>query len=88
MRKWLFANTKNKEADQLLGNREADQRFCFRYMDSTIPLLPSSEISSLQSPSLVVSDLVENPEDRYSHDEAQINRFVPCLCQKSVTELI
>ena len=27
----------------------ADQRFCFRYMymDSTIPLLPKSEISSL-----------------------------------------
>ena len=30
----------NKDADQLRGNREADQRLCFRYMDSTIPLLP------------------------------------------------
>ena len=30
----------NKDADQLRGNREADQRLCFRYLDSTIPLLP------------------------------------------------
>ena len=26
---------------------EADQRLCFRYTNSTIPLLPKSEISSL-----------------------------------------
>ena len=36
----------NKDADQLRGNREADQRLCFRYKDSTIPLLLKSEISS------------------------------------------
>ena len=36
----------NKGADQLRSNCEADQRLCFRYMDSIIPLLPSSEISS------------------------------------------
>ena len=36
----------NKDADQLRGNREADQRLCFRYSDSTIPLLFKSEISS------------------------------------------
>ena len=35
----------NKDADQLRGNREADQRLCFRYTDSTIPLLPKYEIS-------------------------------------------
>ena len=29
----------NKDADQLRGDREADQRLCFRYSDSTIPLL-------------------------------------------------
>ena len=28
----------NKDADQLRGYREADQRLCFRYSDSTIPL--------------------------------------------------
>ena len=36
----------NKDADQLRGNRVADQRHCFRYSDSTIPLLLKSEISS------------------------------------------
>ena len=28
---------KNKDADQLRGNREADQRLCFCYSDSTVP---------------------------------------------------
>ena len=37
----------NKDADQLHGDREADECLCFRYTDSTIPLLPKTEISSL-----------------------------------------
>ena len=37
----------SKSSDQLFGDRTADQRICFRYIDSTIPLLPKSEISSL-----------------------------------------
>ena len=36
----------NKGADQLRGNREANQRLCFRYTDSTLPLLLKSKISS------------------------------------------
>ena len=44
----------NKDADQLRGTREADQRLCFRYMDNTIPLLFKSEISSFQPASLTV----------------------------------
>ena len=36
----------NKGADQLRGNREADQRLCFRYSDSTFPLLLKSKISN------------------------------------------
>ena len=47
VRKPDFCICENKDADQLRGNREADQRLCFRYTDSTIPLLPNSEISSL-----------------------------------------
>ena len=47
VRKPCFCICENKDADQLRGNREADQRLCFRYMDSTVPLLPESEISSL-----------------------------------------
>ena len=34
--------------------RTADQRLCFRYTDSTIPLLPKSEISSLYFKPLVI----------------------------------
>ena len=54
MRKPDFCICENKDADQLRGNREADQRLCFRYMDSTIPLLPKSEISSLSPSSVTV----------------------------------
>ena len=54
VRKPDFCICENKDADQLRGNREADQRLCFRYSDSTIPLLPTSEISSLLPSSVVV----------------------------------
>ena len=47
MRKPAFCICENKDADQLRGNREADQRLCFRYIDSTIPLLSKYEISSI-----------------------------------------
>ena len=47
VRKPAFCICENKDADQLRGNREADQRLCLRYTGSTIPLLPKFEISSL-----------------------------------------
>ena len=47
VRKPDFCICENKDADQLRGNREADQRLCFRYLDNTIPLLPKYKISSL-----------------------------------------
>ena len=46
MGKPTICTSENKDADQLRGNREADQRLCFRNTDSTIPLLLKSEISS------------------------------------------
>ena len=46
MRKPTICIGENKDADQLRGNREADQHLCFRYSDSAIPLLLKSEISS------------------------------------------
>ena len=54
MRKPAFCICENKDADQLRGYRAADQRLCFSYTDSTIPLLPKSEISSLQPYSVTV----------------------------------
>ena len=47
VRKPAFCICENKGADQLRGNREADQRLCFRYMESVIPLLSKFKISSL-----------------------------------------
>ena len=48
MRKPVICICENKGADQLCSNCTADQRLCFRYIDTTIPLLPKSEISSLK----------------------------------------
>ena len=44
----------NTGADQLRGNREADQRLCFRYTDSITPLLLKFEISSFYLFSVLV----------------------------------
>ena len=54
MRKSAFCICENKDADQLRVYREADQRLWLRYIDTTIPLLPKSEISSLQLSSVSV----------------------------------
>ena len=54
MRKPTFCICENKDADQLRGNREADQRLCFRYIDSTIPLLSKSKISRFKTSSVTV----------------------------------
>ena len=62
MRKPAFCICENKAAEQLRGNREADQRLCFRYTDNTIPLLHKSKISSILSSSLIVQFNGETPE--------------------------
>ena len=54
MRKLAFCICENKDADQLRGNPEADQRLCFHYTDSIIPLLSKSEISSFEPSSVAV----------------------------------
>ena len=48
MSKPAFCKCENKDADQLRGNREADQHLCFRYIDSTILVFHIYEISSLK----------------------------------------
>ena len=72
MRKPAFCISENKGADQLCGNRAAHQRLCLRYIDTTITLLPKLEVSFCGGTAQPVSDLVGNPEDRFSHDVAQI----------------
>ena len=56
-------------------NCAADQRLCFHYTDCAIPLI----IQTVKPLAIFcgctaqfVSDLVGNPEDRFSHNEAQI----------------
>ena len=71
MRKPAFFMCENKGIDQLRSNCIADQRLCFPYIDSSIPLFLNPK-----SPAFVaifcgctawfVSDLIGNPEDRFS----------------------
>ena len=80
-RKPVFCICENKDADQLRGNREADQRLCFRYLDSTIPLLPKIRNSKPLAifsgcTARFVSDLVGNPKDRFSQNEAHISIII------------
>ena len=78
MRKPAFCICENKDANQLRGNSEDDQRLCFRYTDSTIPLLAKFIQNFMpldifyRYTAWFVLDLVGNPEDRFSHNEAQI----------------
>ena len=60
MRKPTFCICENKDADQLRGNREADQRLCFRYLASSIPLNKSFKSLAISSSCTAwfVSDLV------------------------------
>ena len=86
MRKPAFCICENKDADQLRGNREADQRLCFRHTDSAIPLLSKSEISSLLPSSVVVQpDLcqtwLETPKNGFLTTRliCSLCFFVSCL---------
>ena len=84
VRKLAFCICENKDADQLRGNREADQRLCFRYTDSAIPLLTKSENYKLLAilcgcTAWFVWDMVGNPEVRFSHNEAHIAN--PCTLE-------
>ena len=77
VRKPAFCICENKDADQLRGYREADQRLCFRYTDTTIHLLSKSE--NFKPLAILcgctdrfVWDQVGNPEDRFSQNEAHL----------------
>ena len=76
MRKPAFCICENKAADQLCGNRTADQRLCFRYKDvqSLFFLNPKFKPPTIfcGCTDRFVSDLVGDPEDRFSHNKAHI----------------
>ena len=63
-----------KGADQLRGNREADQRLCFRYSDSTIPPLLNPKFQASSHPlgryRPVCVGPVKKPHCLFSHEAA------------------
>ena len=55
-------------------NKGADQRLCFRFSDSTIPLLSKSKISSLYPSSATVQPgLCRIPNCLFSRAQAQVS---------------
>ena len=86
MRKPTICICENKDADQLCGNREADQHLHFRYIDSTISLLSKSEIQAsshlLWLYSLVCVRPGRKPERWFSHDTAHMLE----TCLEIITE--
>ena len=73
VRKPAFYICENKDADQLRGKREDDQRLCFRYIESKIQIRNSKPLAIFYDcTAQFVSDMVENTRDRFSHDAAHI----------------
>ena len=77
MEKPTICIDENKGADQLRRNCETDQRLCYGYTDSTIPLLSnpkflaSNHLLSLYS--LVCDRPGRNPNCWFSHAQAQFH---------------
>ena len=76
MRKPAFCISEDNDTAQLRSICAADQRFCFSYIGSKIPLLPKIEIKPLAifcgCTAHFVSDLVGNPDVRFSRDAAKL----------------
>ena len=73
----VFCVCENKGADQLRSNCTADQRLCFRYTDSTMPLITLVRYFKLLAffcdcIGYLMSDLVVNPEYRLSRGAVHI----------------
>ena len=75
MRKPAFCICENKDADQLRGTAKLISAFVFAtpIVKPLFFLNPKFQASSHLL--WFVSDLVENPEDRFSHNEAHL-----CIC--------
>ena len=71
MSKPAFCKCENKDADQLRGDREADQRLCFCYPSTSY--IRNCKLLAILCSCIAwfMSDLVGNLEDRFSHNEAQ-----------------
>ena len=86
MRKLGYCLCENKGADQLRSNCEADQRLCFHYTDSTIPLYTYTKnfkplACFYDCTGRFVSDLIGNHEDRFSCVAAHMSDDVDAILQ-------
>ena len=83
---------KNKGADQLLSNCEADQRLCFHYTDCTIPLLPKYEISCFLLLSFTVHPVCvrpgRKPQRWFSHEAGISFKFLSSTSRKILSAFI
>ena len=84
-----------KPAFCICENKGADQRLCFRYLGSTIPLLPKCKISSCGRTAWFMLDLMGNLEDRFFGDAAHLRTAkVECILEleasviQSITECL
>ena len=92
MKNWLFAYIcENKDAAQLRGNREAEQRLYFCYADSLIPLLSKSKIPRLL-PSSVTAQLglyrtwSETPKSGFLRTRLKCNNANTTIARFNVCE--
>ena len=78
-RKPIIYTCENKGADQFCGNREAGQRRCFRYTDSSF--IRNFKLLAIfcDCTGRFVSDLVGNPNCWFS--DAQAHMFSSYVCQ-------
>ena len=88
VRQPAFCICENKATDQLCGNRVADQRLCFHYIDTNVVQSPYFLNLKFQASfhlrgytARFVSDLVGNPGDRFFHNEAHKICAKEPLCQ-------
>ena len=76
---------RNKDADQLRSNRASDQRFCYHYTGSAVPLLPKFGITNLKPSSVSVQSGL-----CWTWSEIPTTGFLltRLICQKIVTYLL
>ena len=79
MRKLDFRICENKDADQPCRNCTAYKRLCFRFMGSSYMYIRNfKRLAFIRDCTCrFVSDLVGNPEDRFSEDAALIVALYP-----------
>ena len=91
MRKPAFCICENKDPDQLHSYCAVNRHICwffFRYLESTTPILSKPRAIFCGRSAWIVSELVRNPEDRFSRNTAHMKGTMSneprpektCLC--------